>query len=109
MRINLARPNQEIRGKLVSFYVKEFAAEYEVINVTTVLQYISRGKQGLCAFVNFLCKQGFAAEMYVLEPNCDLFINLDGPYNSTSQTSPSFGFIIPDDDEKLVEFKLAHL
>lgn len=109
MRFNLARKqNRTISSKILSQLVSELAEEYDFQNQSGVLSYVGTGKQGLSFFVEWLGRKGFEAEMYYLLPNKDLFVDAGLHWQTISRTSPSFGFVIPDDDPKLVEYKLKY-
>ena len=108
MRLNLARSQKGLAGTFIDVNVKAFASEYDFPNYKLTLEYVRSGRQGLKAFVEFLVVRGYTAEMYCLDPNKDLFLDVGDQWQAMSRTSPSFGFSIPDNDPKLVEFKLKH-
>jgi hypothetical protein len=108
MRLNLARSQKGLAGTFIETNVKLFAVEYDFPTYKQSLEYVRSGRQGLKAFVEFLVMQGYAAEMYCLDPNKDLFLDVGDQWQAMSRTSPSFGFSIPENDSKLVEFKLKH-
>jgi hypothetical protein len=56
-----------------------------------------------------MVKRGYGAEMYYLDPNKELFVDVGENWASVSRNSPSYGFTIPENDPKLVEFKLKNL
>jgi len=110
MRCNLVKKSQKgLTDKLFKELIKEFTDELDFQNQATAVSYVTTGKQGLSAFVSFMVKRGYGAEMYFLDPNKELFVDVGENWTSVSRNSPSFGFTIPDDDPKLVEFKLKHL
>jgi hypothetical protein len=108
MRINLGRKGQ-LKGlteKITKELVRNFASEYDFPSMAGALSYICTGKQGLSSFVTYLKDSGYNAHIYYLDPNKDLFTDVGDAWAEVSRTSPSFGFIIADDDPKLVELKL---
>ena len=109
MRINLSRRTQKgLADKFVKDMVRDFAEEFDFQTQASAMQYISVGLQGLTAFVSFLTSRGYQASIYHLNPNRDLLVDVGESWQTISRTSPSFGFSIPDNDPKLVEFKLRH-
>jgi hypothetical protein len=108
MRINIARPIKGVSDTFFKNYIREFANEFDFASIKEATAYVKVGKQGLKSFIEFLISQGFRAEMYALEPNRDLFFDVGDDWPAVSRTSPSYGFIIPDDDPLLVEFKIKN-
>lgn len=108
MRINLAKKQNVLAEKFIKLSVADFASEFEFPNQSSARDYISTGKQGLEAFVQFLVSKGYGAKMYHLLPNKDLFTDVGDNWQQVARKSPSFGFYIDDTDPKLVEFKLKH-
>lgn len=110
MRCNLSRKTQKgLVDKLFKEMIKQFAEEFDFHNQAAAVAYVTTGQQGLSAFVSFMKKSGYMAEMYHLAPNRDLLVDVGEQWTSISRNSPSYGFTIPDDDPKLVEFKLKNL
>ncbi len=110
MRINLSR--RTLKGgqdKFVKEFIRDFADEFDLSNISSATAYVTTGKQGLSAFVAFLNDRGFKASSYYLEPNKDLLLDVGEDWAKVTRCSPSYGIIIPDDDPKLVEFKLKNL
>ena len=108
MRINLARKHKDLRATFFNDHIRRFADEFDFSNISNATAYVTSGKQGLRSFVDFINGLGYKAEMYYLEPNKDLFTNVGDDWAMVSRTSFSYGLVIPDDDPKLVEFKLKH-
>lgn len=109
MRMNLARKSPKgLADKFLKENLRGFAIEYDFININSALEYVMTGKQGLTAFVEYLRSIGYSAETYHLDPNKDLFMDVGDKWGKVSRTSPSFGFVISENDPKLVEFKLRH-
>ena len=111
MRFNLIRIStrsgtHDIRNVFVHYYVNKYSEEY-LIDAKLALQYIRQGNEGLDSFVDFLSSQEYDATTYVLRPNTIIFRS--SIYDEDTLKSPSFGFIISDDNPKLVEFKLKHV
>lgn len=108
MLFNLAGAQKGMHAKLLKQFLSEFAEEYD-IHFRGAYNYVTGGRQGLHAFVSWLCSKGFAAHMYHLAPNTDFFrdVDEDDDFPQTS-TSPSYGFVIPDNDPLLVEYKLKY-
>jgi hypothetical protein len=110
MRINLARKTQKgLMDRFLKEMIRDFAEEFDFPNQATTLSYVTTGKQGLIAFVGFVNDRGYKAEIYHLDPNKELFTDVGDSWQSVSRNSPSYGFTIPENDPKLVEFKLKHL
>jgi len=104
----MGHPKRGFQAVFCSYHIKQFAEEYEFANVKSASTYVSIGKQGLKAFVAWLKTIGYVVEPYWLEPNKELFHDVGENWVEVSRTSPSYGFIIPDNDPKLVEFKLKN-
>lgn len=83
-------------------------AEYGIYDMKTAYKYVTGGTQGLAEFVRYLNVLGYSAEMYCLPVNTDLLQGIADVSHETS-ASPSFGWIIPDDDPFFVEFKMRNL
>lgn len=107
MRINLSNLKKGIPSTFYSNHIKGFAGEYE-LSIKEATVYVSTGKQGLKSFAEYLKNIGYLVESYWLEPNKDLFRDVGDDWQAFSRTSPSYGLVIPDNDPKLVEFKLKH-
>lgn len=110
MRFNLHRKTQKggISERFVKDAVRLYAEEYDFSSASSAAAYISTGKQGLQSFVDFLQALGYKATAYHLEPNRELFTDVGEEWTRVSRNSPSFGFIIPDDDPWFVEYKLKN-
>ena len=108
MRINLARKHKDLRAVFFNEHIRRFAEEFDFSSMNNAAAYVTSGKQGLRAFVDFINDLGYKAQMYYLEPNKDLFTNVGDDWTQISRTSFSFGLVIADDDPKLVEFKLRN-
>jgi hypothetical protein len=109
MRINLSRRTQKgLADKFVKEMVRDFTEEFDFQNQASAMQYISVGRQGLTAFVSFIASRGYQAQIYHLDPNRDLLIDVGENWQAISRNSPSFGFSIPENDPRLVEFKLRY-
>jgi hypothetical protein len=109
MRMNLARKTPKgLADKFMKETLRGFASEFDFTNINSASEYVMTGKQGLTAFVDYLKSIGYSAETYHLDPNKDLFMDVGDKWGVVSRTSPSFGFVIPENDPKLVEFKLRH-
>ena len=108
MRINIAKRTKGMAQIFFDHHIKTFADEYDFSNIKSAAQYVTVGKQGLRSFVDYLVSIGYAAEMFSLDPNKDLFRDVGDEWQMISRTSPSYGFVIANDDPKLVEFKLKH-
>ena len=109
MRMNLARKTQKgLADKLLKDLIRNFTEEFDFCNQSAARAYVTTGKQGLVAFVNFINDRGYKAEIYHLDPNKELFTDVGDNWPSVSRNSPSYGFTIPENDPKLVEFKLKN-
>jgi len=108
MRVNLARPSRGISGDFFDSTVRSFSEEYDFVSIKAAINYVKNGRQGLQAFVYYLINQGYKAEIYSLDPNKDLFRDVGDEWQLISRSSPSYGFVIADDDPQLVEFKLKN-
>lgn len=108
MRFNLARKYSGLSEKFIKENIRGFMEEYGFPNLRASMEYVTDGQQGLTAFVEYLNKVGYSADMYYLKPNRDLFSDVGDRWESVSRTSPSFGFTIADDDPLLVEFKIRN-
>lgn len=108
MRINFERKLTGFQEKFVKIYIDLFTIEYNISSKKRSSDYIRDGKVGLDTFVTFLNEQGFVAMSYYLESNTrdNLFREIDPEIYILA--SPSYGLLIPDDDPKLVEFKLSN-
>jgi hypothetical protein len=109
MRINLLRKNLNVGGMFFQSTIKDFAEHYDFTTIKVARDYVMAGKQGLKAYVAWLREQGYRCEMYALEPNRDLFLDMGDQYTSLSRFSPSFGLIMADDCPMWVEFKLKNM
>lgn len=109
MRINFAVANKNTtRAAFIREFVKAFQEDFEFKDAKFCWAYISHGRQGLDAFVEFMKSKGWKISAYYLPPNKDLFIDVGEDWSRISRTSPSYGVVIEDDDPKWVEFKLRH-
>ena len=108
MRFNIARIAKGMQGEFFDDHIRHFAEEFGFANIKAASGYVRTGRQGLRAFTDYLCSRGFQADMYFLEPNRDLFLDVGENWTTVSRTSPSYGFTIPDDDPLLVEFKIKN-
>lgn len=108
MRVNLGRKGSTrgLTEKITKELIRDFADEYDFPNLASAMSYVCTGKQGLTSLVTYLKDQGYNAHIYYLDPNKDLFKDVGEDWALVSRTSPSFGFIIADNDPKLVELKL---
>lgn len=108
MRINLARSNKNLKYLFFEQTLREFANEFGFASYKSATQYVCTGRQGLKTYVEYLRFIGYNADMFVLPPNKDTFVDIGDDLTHVSYYSPSFGVVIPDDDLKLVEFKLRN-
>jgi hypothetical protein len=108
MRVNLARTNKNLQGLFFEQTLRDFADEFGFTSYKAAGEYVRNGKQGLQSYVDYLKSIGYAAELYFLPPNKELFQDVGDNWIPVSRTSPSFGFTIPDNDPLLVEFKLKN-
>jgi len=108
MRVNLARSNKNLQGLFFEQTMREFADEFGFASYRLAAQYVRTGKQGLQAYVDYLVSIGYAATLYFLPPNKELFQDVGEEWMQVSRTSPSFGLIISDTDPLLVEWKLRN-
>jgi hypothetical protein len=109
MRINLNGKTSSFKSKFLKCMVAAFAEYYDFSNNTLAWDYATNGAQGLQTFIDYLNKNGYDAEIYYLPPNTDFLQYFDdGVVKKLSSESPSYGFVIPDNNPMLVEFKLKN-
>ena len=108
MRVNLAKKQSVLVEKFINHTLTDFVSEYDFPSKVAAKEYVTTGKQGLDAYVQFLKGRGYDAEMYYLLPNKDLFTDVGEGWQQIARKSPSYGFTIRESDPKLVEFKLKH-
>jgi hypothetical protein len=108
MRVNIARASKGVCGAFFEHHIRSFADEYDFPNIKSAASYVKTGRQGLQSYVDYLIDIGYKAELYCLYPNKDLFQDVGDNWQIVSRTSPSYGFVIPNDDPLLVEFKLKY-
>ena len=108
MRINFGRQLRGHAGAFVIQTILQFAEEYAMGSARDARDYVTRGKQGLRAYAEWLAAQGYKVDVYWLEPNKDLFVNVGENYGDIIRTSPSYGLVIAEDCPRWVEFKLKN-
>lgn len=114
MRFNLSHSFSEL-PPISAELVNAFGVEYDITD-EYAYAYISSSIQGLDVFVDFVASLGFKVEKYFLPIPVDFLSTLYREDEDISdliatrirehRLSISHGIMIPDDDPKLVEYKL---